>query len=143
MIFSLKAAALERDKRKFVAELRDYYVDKIRQESGWSIVGAISQRLRKREFSNKEARQLVRFLARNYDIRQTSLQYSTSFSAAGLKRESVSEKQHPGKENSGEFHELFMRLQAGVQDKLLSYRDACLLIEESTAGYPLAQEWIT
>lgn len=143
MILNFQAAALERDKKKFVVELRDYYVDKTRQESGWSIVGAISQRLRKKEFTCKEAKQLVRFLARKYDIRRTSLQYATSFSASGPARGSFIEKQQTRQETTGEFHELFLRLQAGVQDKLLSYRDACSLIEESTVGYPLAREWIT
>ncbi|WP_028579268.1 hypothetical protein [Desulfogranum japonicum] len=138
MIYDITQAAMERDKRKFVAELRDYFVDKTRQESGWAIVNAISHRLRHKTFTHGEALRIAHYLKEKFEIRSAHLEYARSFREGGV---AVKVQPNPSpditdRQSVHEFHSLFLRLQVSVQEQLLSHRDACRLIQEIQSGYP-------
>ncbi len=139
MIYDFTQAAMERDKRKFVAELRDYFVDKTRQESGWAIVNAISQRLTRKAFTYGEATRIALYLIEKFEISSAHLEYAGSFSFSGSTAGASSSGTTRDITDVGtvqEFHALFLRLQASVQEQLVSHRDACRLVREVEAGYP-------
>lgn len=136
--------ALKRDKQIASVEMRDYFVSKNRQEKAWQLMTAVINSLRQNIFSTAEAKKITEFLARKFEIRLPMLEYALA----------VNPSANPHKPNSGNirsdhrirqkdervlFYQLFIRLQAGVQENLLDYNGACVLVGEIVSRYPKAR----
>jgi len=147
-ITSLSDLAFERDKKKAAVELRDYFVKKNRQIKAAQLVSAINSSLRKQVFSSSEAKKLTDFLSRKFDIRGPAIQYaqagylsaSTSPSAVITKSIKKAEFRKPKSKGSDLFHQLFLRLQAAVQENLLEYNGARVLVKDIVASYPTSRD---
>ncbi len=144
MIYNIAHASLEREKRKVTAELRDYFVDKTLQERGWALVSTLRQSMQQQQFSRKEARRIVRFLKTSFAIRPAHFEYSRSLTGGQGPATSVLPVQSSfrGQQDSADFYQDYLRLQTAVQDKLLSYGDACVLVEDALTAYPNAENWL-
>lgn len=146
-VVALSDFALERDKRTATAELRDYFVEKNNQEKLWHLVTALMNSLRTRLFSSDEAEKITAFLARKFDIRPPAIQ---SFQAGGLLTHTPNVDQTGRKpvwiKKAGKgdnlFYQLFLRLQAAVQENLLDYNGARSLVRETIFHYPTAKAFL-
>ncbi|PIE58691.1 MAG: hypothetical protein CSA33_01965 [Desulfobulbus propionicus] len=137
MMYDFNQAALERAKKEIVSELRDYFVDKAKQESGWVIVNALSQSLRKRRFTLGQVRKIDSFIRDTFEIKGSDLSYVRSFDATDVGSRNVEAHAQIQIRQEQLFQELFLRLQVAVREQLLSFRDACRLVKEIEVGYPL------
>lgn len=143
-IVVLAELAFERDKKKLAVELTDYYVDKSRQIKGAQLVSAILRCSREKLISMSEARKLTGFLARTFDIRAPAIQSVhagflgqvvsvVNTDSKVVKKISCRRKITPGKDF---FQQLFLRLQLAVQENILDYNGARLLVKEIVRNYP-------
>jgi hypothetical protein len=147
-ITHLSDLAFERDKEKAGAELRDYFVKKNRQIKAAQLINAITSSLRKQVFSSSEANKLTDFLSRKFDIRGPAIQYAQAgYLSACPKPDIGSAKsikktffKKPKKQGSDLFHHLFLRLQAAVQDNLLEYNGARVLVRDIVTSYPASRD---
>jgi len=147
-IVNLSDVAFARDKQKVQDELTDYFVKKNRQVQAAELETVLKSSLRKRLFSVKEAKKLTEYLAVKFDIRRPAIQYAQAgFLTPGTKAAQVSVNQKKRvqlkrKKSRPEdyFLTLFMRLQAAVQDNLLDYNGARVLVRETVDYYPVTQD---
>ncbi|BHH81929.1 hypothetical protein [Desulforhopalus sp. 52FAK] len=147
-IVNLKDVAFERDMEKAKDELTDYFVKKNRQVKAAQLETAFRSSLRKRLFSVTEAKRLTEYLAIKFDIRRPAIQYAQAgYLAPGAtvknnsnKAEKKVELRQIKRKSEGIFVELFQRLQAAVQDNLLDYNGARVLVRETVDYYPVAQD---
>lgn len=147
-VVNLKDVAFERDMQKAKDELTDYFVKKNRQVKAAELETALKSSLRKRLFSVTEAKRLTEYLAIKFDIRRPAIQYAQAgYLAPGatiVRNSKNSEKTVKLKrtkiKSEGIFVELFHRLQAAVQDNLLDYNGARVLVRETVDYYPVAQD---
>lgn len=143
-VTNISDLALERDKKKAHVELRDYFVKKNRQVKAAQLTSTISRSLRKKAFSSSEAKKLTDYLSRKFDIRGPAIQYAQAgYLSAGSRPSNDSTKQikktpFSRLENRGSdlFHQLFLRLQSAVQENLLEYNGARVLVREIVTNYP-------
>lgn len=149
-IINLSELAFQRDKEKAGAELRDYFVKKNRQIKAAQLISAMKSSLRKEVFSSSEAKKITDFLSRKFDIRAPAIQYAeagylspSTSSTQGLPQ-SVKNQKKPLRrvvnKSSDYFHELFLRLQSAVQENLLDYNGARVLVRDVVASYPTARD---
>jgi len=149
-IINLSELAFERDKKNANVELRDYFVKKNRQIKAAQLISAMKSSLNNEVFSCSEAKQLAGFLARKFDIRGPAIQYvQAGYLAPGLRPnkglvQDVKNKKKPlrGSVDRGSdlFHELFLRLQSAVQENLLDYNGACILVRDIVISYPTSRD---
>lgn len=142
-IITLSTLAFERDKRNATIELKNYFVEKNRQVKTAQLVTAMKSSLRKKVFSHSEANKLTDFLSRKFDIREPAIQYvqagylapvSTANQDAGNTKKRLFRKTT---RVGGEFfHQLFLRLQSAVQENLLDYNGARVLVRDIVTSYP-------
>ena len=146
-IINLSSLAFERDKRKADIELRDYFVEKNRQVKAAQLVTAMKNSLRKQVFSHSEATKFTDFLVRKFDIRRPSIQSvqagylspaPTPVEAGENRFEKKLLKKKTGM-GSDIFHQLFLRLQSAVQENLLDYNGARVLVSEIVTSYPTSR----
>ncbi|WP_028583694.1 PDDEXK family nuclease [Desulfogranum mediterraneum] len=138
MIHDIARYALLRDKRKVAEGLKDYFVQKNKQERVSSVVSAFLNRLRQRDFADSEARDMVTFLSRTFEIRRPGVEYAQAFQFSRSPAGSTSTPRVVSRARGGRelFSQLFLRLQATVQDKLLEYHQARSLVQEAVLSYP-------
>lgn len=149
-IIHLSDFAYQRDKEKAGVELRDYFVKKNRQIKAAQLISAMKSSLKKEVFSCSEAKKITDFLSRKFDIRAPAIQYaeagylSASTSSAQGLSQSVKNTKKPLKRSvnkgSDYFHELFLRLQSAVQENLLDYNGARVLVRDVVASYPTSRD---
>lgn len=136
--------ALKRDKEIACREMRAYFVTMNRQEKAWHLSNAVKNSLSKNIFSTAEVQKMTKFLAGKFGIRQPTMEYaqavssSTTHCAADRKTTQADAIRGPGGENVF-FVELYLRLQAGVQENLLDYNGAFALVHEIITRYPKAR----
>lgn len=138
--------ALKRDKARAGEELKNYFINKNRQEQSWQLTNALVSSLRKKAFSNAEAGKITSFLSREFDIRHSALQYSQAWHLGPRRSysrvDNIRSMPLRTKENTGLFYDIYLRLQAAVQDKLLDYRGAHSLVKEIVYAYPASRAHI-
>lgn len=145
-ITDLSDLAFKRDKEKVDVELRDYFVKKNRQIKAAQLTSAMKSSLKKKVFSCPEAKKITDFLARKFDIRGPAIQYaqagylSVSRSQGRSKPETIKPLRSPAKRGGDLFHELFLRLQLAVQENLLDYNGARVLVRDVVESYPTSRD---
>lgn len=145
MVYNMSELAFERDKRNACAEMRDYFFRKNRQEQAWNIITAMMNSLQQRVFSNVEAQRITAFLSKKFDIRRSAIELAQAlcFAAIPIKPKKVNIRTALARRTSEENEiskELFLRLQAAIQDDLIDYNGARSLIREIITHYPKAQK---
>jgi len=147
-IIHLSDLVFERDKKKADVELRDYFVKKNRQIKAAQLMSAVKSSLKKEVFSCSEAKKLTVFLSSKFDIRAPAIQYAqagylspSTSSTQGLPK-SVKTAPLRKSVNRGNdlFHELFLRLQSAVEENLLDYNGARLLVRNIVVSYPTSRD---
>ena len=146
-IINLSTLAFERDKKNANIELTNYFVQKNRQVKSAQLITAMKSSLSKKVFSHSEANKLTDFLSRKFDIRGPAIQYvqagylspvSTAGKGAGdTKKRLFSKTTRAGGEL---FHQLFLRLQSAVQENLLDYNGARVLVRDIVTSYPTSRD---
>lgn len=147
-IVNLADVAFKRDEKKAGLEMTEYFVEKHRQIKGAQLVSAIQSSLRKKTFSGTEAQKLTEFLSRTFDIRGPAIQYAQAgYLKPGSSMLQEDKRTHKKKKlfqkvSSGNdfFHQLFLRLQVAVQENLLDYNGARVLVREIVTSYPTTRE---
>ncbi|MFT5729173.1 MAG: hypothetical protein ACI8PB_003336 [Desulforhopalus sp.] len=149
-IINLSDLAFERDKKNANVELRDYFVKKNRQIKAAQLISAMKSSLKKEVFSCSEAKQLAGFLARKFDIRGPAIQYAQAgylspgpISNKGLAQTEKNKKtplRRSVDRGNDLFHELFLRLQSAVQENLLDYNGARVLVRDIVISYPTSRD---
>lgn len=135
---------LKRDKRIASEEMKDYFVGRNRQEKAWHLATALKSGFRQNIFSTAEAKKITAFLAGKFEIRLAAIEYAQALGSSPIPRISKRGKIRGGFEKpvtggNNLFSELFLRLQAGVQENLLDYNGARTLVEEIVTRYPKAR----
>ena len=147
MIYNISEFAFERDKRKAYVETRDYFVKKNRQEKTWHLVTAVMNSLKQKMFSSIEAGRITEFLSRKFEIRRPAIDlaqaicFSTIPGATNRVNIKTALVRKSG-ENIEISDQLFLRIQAAVQDDLLSYSEARSMVREIIGHYPKAQKYL-
>ena len=145
MIHNMSELAFERDKRNACAEMKDYFVKKNRQEKAWYLVTAMLNSLKQNVFSSVEAQKITAFLSKKFDIRRPAIQLAQAFCFATMPIEPqkvhirTARARRTWRENEAS-EQLFLRLQAAVQDGLIDYNGARSLVREIITHYPKAQK---
>lgn len=145
-IIHLSDLAFQKEKERAGIELRDYFVKKNNQIKAAQLTTAIKSSLKKEVFSSSEANTLTDFLAKKFDIRGPAIQYAQAgyLSGSSAQRETHSAKQKlfkkPVHRGSDLFHQLFLRLQSAVQENLLDYNGARVLVRDIVQSYPASRE---
>jgi hypothetical protein len=147
-IIHLSDLAFERDKKNAGVELRDYFVKKNRQIKAAQLISAMKSSLKKEVFSSSEAKQLAGFLSKKFDIRGPAIQYAQAgYLSPGPTQgltQSGKNKKTPLRRSvdrgSDLFHELFLRLQSAVQENLLDYNGARILVRDIVISYPTSRD---
>lgn len=147
-IIHLSDLAFQRDKEKADVELRDYFVKKNRQIKAAQLMTAMKSSLRKEVFSCSEAKKIIVFLSRKFDIRAPAIQYaqagylsaSTSATQGVPKSVKTAPLRRSVNRGSDFFHELFLRLQSAVQENLLDYNGARVLVRDVVESYPTSRD---
>jgi hypothetical protein len=147
-IVEISELAFKRDKKDAGDELQEYFVQKNRQEKAWHVTNAVKNSLRKNVFSIAEAHTIIEFLARKFDIRRAAIQYPQAgyLSPAGRSQGDVVHKNNirplkrKKRKDDDIFHQLFFRLQAAVQENLLDYNGARVLVKEVVTCYPTSKD---
>lgn len=139
--------AFLRDKNTAQDELTDYFTEKNRQVKGAQLVSALKISLKKKLFSVKEAKQLADYLAGKFDIRQSAIQYTqTGFHSLGAKTVTTNKGKSamiPMKKITKPkdfFINLFARLQEAVQENLLEYNGARVVVRDIVDQYPVTRD---
>ena len=145
-IVDFQDSAFLRDKKKAQSELTDYFVMKRRQVKGAQLVSAVKASLNKKLLSVNEAKELTEYLADKFDIRQPAIQYTQAgFRSLGAKDPKTTNGKatmisfKKTKRPKDFFLNLFARLQEAVQDNLLEYNGARVLVRDIVDHYPVAQ----
>lgn len=140
MIYDIKQSMLEKEKKKAVTELRDYFIRKYRQENAWSVIHTVEHHLRQKKITSGEARKLTAFLAKKFDVDQPAVEHARMFSPSSVPAERRTNTSPCNMVHRQEdmFHHLFLRLQAAVQANILDYNQARSLICETLVHYPTA-----
>lgn len=147
-IIHLSDLAFQRDKEKVDVELRDYFVKKNRQIKAAQLISAMKSSLKKEVFSCSEAKKITDFLSRKFDIRAPAIQYAQAgyLSAGTSTTQGLSKSVKPTPlrrtvdRGSDFFHELFLRLQSAVEENLLDYNGARVLVRDVVASYPTSRD---
>ncbi len=146
-IVNFQDKAFLRDKNKVQDELTDYFAQKNRQVKGAQLVSALKSSLKKRLFSVKEAKELTDYLAGKFDVRQSAIQYTQAgFRSLGTtvsKTTTGKAEMIPIKRSSKSkdfFLSLYTRLQDAVQDNLLEYNGARVLVRDIVDHYPVTRD---
>jgi hypothetical protein len=147
-IIDMNDLAFARDKKKAGDELKNYFVNKNRQIKAAELVSVLKSSLKKRLFSSSEAKSLVEYLAKKFDIRRPAIQYAQAgylspVSQANKRHEvlEIKRSNHRSTAPSEDFfHQLFMRLQSAVQDNLLEYNGARVLVRDIVDHYPVTKD---
>ena len=149
-IINLSDLAFQRDKEKAGVELRDYFVKKNNQIKAAQLMSAMKSSLKKDLFSCSEAKKITDFISREFDIRAPAIQYaeagylSASMSSTQGFSQGVKNNKKPLRKSvnrgSDFFHDLFLRLQSAVQENLLDYNGARVLVRDVVASYPTTRE---
>lgn len=138
--------ALKRDKARAGEELKNYFVKKNREEQSWQITNALVSSLRKKAFSNAEAGRITSFLSREFDIRHAALQYSQAGylgpRRSNSKADNIMSMPMRTGESTEAFYDIYLRLQAAVQDNVFDYRGAHSLVKEIVHAYPASRAHI-
>jgi len=147
MIYNMSELAFERDKRNAITEMRDYFVQKNRQEKAWNLVTAMMNSLKQNVFSNVEAQKITEFLSKKFDIRRPAIELAQTicFATIPIKPKKVNMNTVRPRRMAGESEiseQLFLRLQAAVQDDLIDYNGARSLVREIIVHYPKAQKYL-
>jgi len=147
MIYNMSELAFERDKRNAITEMRDYFVQKNRQEKAWNLVTAMMNSLKQNVFSNVEAQKITEFLSKKFDIRRPAIELAQAicFATIPIKPKKVNMNTVRPRRMAGESEiseQLFLRLQAAVQDDLIDYNGARSLVREIIVHYPKAQKYL-
>ena len=136
--------ALKKDKEKACREMRSYFVTMNRQEKAWHLSNTVKSSLSKNIFSTAEVEKMTKFLADKFGIRQPAMEYAQAVSSSAThctadgKTTQADTIIRPVGENVF-FVELYLRLQAGVQENLLDYNGAFALVQEIITRYPKAR----
>ena len=143
-IVNIADFALKRDKEIASLELRDYFVSRNRQEKTWNLINAVKSGLRQNIFSTAEAKKITEFLARKFEIRLPAIEFAQAVHSPAIHSQSyrsTTQADALNRSNGGHtlFHQLFFRLQAGVQENLLDYNGARSLVGEIVSRYPKAR----
>ncbi|MFT5697396.1 MAG: hypothetical protein ACI8ZB_000244 [Desulforhopalus sp.] len=147
-IVNLSDLAFERDKKEVNKELTDYFVKKNRQVKAAQLISAMKSSLKKKLFSGAEAKKFAALLAIKYDIRGPAIQYAQAGylspvpAVANDDSDLVKKRRIKRKSESGGdfFREFFLRLQVAVQENLLDYNGARVLVREIVISYPAAKD---
>lgn len=137
-MYDISDYAYKRDMRNVGNEMRDYFVSKNRQEQAWIVMRLVMDCLRKQCFSSAESKKVTAFLCRKFTIRKPDIDHVQNLSPAQKPdRDNIAMIPVAMPKGQGEvFHQLFLRLQAAVQDNLLDYADARSLVREMIVHYP-------
>lgn len=145
-VYQIADLVLERDKARATEELKNYFVDKNRQEQSWQITNTLIGRLRQKAFSNAEAGEITSFLVREFDIRYAAIQYSQDGYLGPKSPNTISDKirmfPKRGRENTEAFYDIYLRLRLAVEDNLLDYRGAQSLVKEIIHAYPASRSYV-
>ena len=138
MIYDIKKTKFEKDKKKVETELRDYFVHKNRQEKAWTITNAVASNLKQQKFSHAEAQKITEFLAEKFGIRLPAITHTQLFrqNPTPLKKNSKNLIVKLAQKKDIFFNQLFLQLQAAVQDNLLDYHQARSLVCDTVTHYP-------
>ena len=147
-IIDLNDLAFNRDKKKAKEDLKDYFVNKNRQIQSAELVSVLKSSLRKGLFSSAQAKNLVEYLAKKFDIRQPAIQYAQAGYLSPVsqahKKHVYREKKRPIRRSTASsedfFIQLFLRLQAAVHDNLLEYNGARVLVRDFVDHYPVTRD---
>ena len=147
MIYNISELALERDKRKAYVETRDYFVKKNRQEKAWHLTTAVMNSLKQKMFSSIEAQRITEFLSKKFEIRRPAIELAQAICFATIPDATnrVNIKTGLARKSGGNNEiadQLFLRIQAAVQDDLLSYNEARSMVREIIVHYPKAQKYL-
>ncbi len=138
MIYDITKITFEKEKKKVETELRDFFIHKTRQEKAWSITNAVASNLKQKKFSHAEAQKITEFLAAKFGIRLPAIAHTQMFRLTPPPRKNNCKKVtlRLAQKKNEFFHQLFLQLQAAVQDNLLDYHQARSLVCETVTHYP-------
>lgn len=144
MIASFADHAIKKEEKKHYDQLVSFFCDNITQTATWMLIVSITNNVKQKNFSNKDAEEMAKILCTEFGIRPSAIQYFKTFSrtpslqettnSANVINLSVQKVCH--KTNS---KKLISELRSAIQEKTIEYRQALDLAITIIEHYPDAE----
>jgi hypothetical protein len=147
MIASFTEHARKKEGQKNYDQLVEFFCHNITQTSAWMLVLSITNNVRQRAFSNRDAEEMVKILCTGFGIRASGIQYFRTFSSASSLQEAskasnviqFASKKEGHKTNN---ERLIYELRHALQTKIIEYYQALDLVIKLIENYPDMEKYL-
>jgi hypothetical protein len=141
MIASFTDHARKKEEKKNHDQLVCYFCQNITQTSAWMLLLSITNNVKQRTFSNKDAKEIVKILCTEFGIRASGIQYCRTFSSApslqeATKASNVIKFAFKKVCHTTNNERLISELRIAIQDKTIEYRQVLDLVITIIENYP-------
>ena len=141
MIASFTDHARKKEEKRNHDLLVEYFCKNITQTSAWMLLLSITNNVKQRTFSNKDAQEIAKILCTEFDIRASAIQYFRTFSSApSLQKETKASNviKFAFKKccHTTNNERLMYELRTAIQDNTIEYRQVLDLVITIIENYP-------
>jgi len=141
MIASFTDHVRKKEEEKNYDQLVNFFCKNITQTTTWMLILSITNNIKQKNFSNKDANKIIKILCSEFGIRTSGMQYFKTFSSAPSLQETPKTSnviKFTGKKvcHKTNTNDLIFKLRSAIQDKTIEYRQALELAIQIIEIYP-------
>lgn len=147
MIASLSDHVSKREEEKNYGELVSFYCKSIVQTRIWELMVSIANNVKQKNFSNRDAIEMIKILSSEFGVRSAGIQYLRTFSSVPYNREesrvsNVIQLTLDNASKKANNERLLIELGFAIQNKDIEYSHALSLVNKIVENYPNTEKYL-